>query len=38
LITACSFCLKPNTEVATLVAGPGVFIWYGLRGLCTQVI
>jgi ClpX C4-type zinc finger len=25
-ITACSFCLKPKTEVRRLVAGPGVFI------------
>jgi hypothetical protein len=25
-IASCSFCSKPNTEVKTLVAGPGVFI------------
>src|SRR5437764_265410 len=28
-IAACSFCLKPNSEVDTLVAGPGVFICAG---------
>lgn len=37
-IAACSFCLKPNTEVGTLVAGPGVFICDGCVGLCVQVI
>jgi hypothetical protein len=26
VIASCSFCGKPNTEVKTLVAGPGVFI------------
>ena len=29
LVASCSFCLKPNTEVGTLVAGPGVFICDG---------
>jgi ATP-dependent protease Clp ATPase subunit len=38
VIAACSFCLKPNTQVATLVAGPGVFICDGCVALCTQVI
>ena len=38
VIAACSFCLKPNTEVATLVAGPGVFICDGCVALCAQVI
>ncbi|MGO8958761.1 MAG: ClpX C4-type zinc finger protein [Streptosporangiaceae bacterium] len=37
-IAACSFCLKPNTEVATLVAGPGVFICSECVELCTLVI
>ena len=37
-IAACSFCLKPNTEVETLVAGPGVFICAGCVELCRQVI
>jgi ClpX C4-type zinc finger protein len=38
VIAACSFCLKPNTEVTTLVAGPGVFICDGCVALCAQVI
>jgi ClpX C4-type zinc finger len=38
VIATCSFCLKPNTEVATLVAGPGVFICDGCVALCTQII
>lgn len=38
VIAACSFCLKPNTEVATLVAGPGVFICDGCVALCAEVI
>jgi hypothetical protein len=37
-IAACSFCLKPNTEVRRLVAGPGVFICDGCVGLCAQLI
>jgi hypothetical protein len=35
---ACSFCLKPGTEVATLVAGPGVYICDECVGLCTLLI
>lgn len=38
VIAACSFCLRPNTEVATLVAGPGVFICDQCVGLCAQII
>jgi hypothetical protein len=38
VIAACSFCLKPNTEVRRLVAGPGVFICDGCVALCTQLI
>jgi hypothetical protein len=37
-IVACSFCLKPRTEVATLVGGPGVFICNECVGLCNQII
>jgi len=37
-LAACSFCLKPNTEVATLVAGPGVFICDECVQLCGDVI
>lgn len=35
---SCSFCLKPNTEVARLVAGPGVYICNECVALCVQVI
>ncbi len=38
VIAACSFCLKPNTEVAALVAGPGVFICDECVALCQQTI
>jgi ClpX C4-type zinc finger len=38
VIAACSFCLKPDTEVATLVAGPGVFICNECVDLCAHVI
>ncbi|OXM52954.1 ClpX C4-type zinc finger protein [Amycolatopsis alba] len=38
VIAACSFCLKPNTEVSALVAGPGVFICSACVVLCQQVI
>jgi hypothetical protein len=36
--TSCSFCLKPNTEVAKLVAGPGVYICNECVDLCSQII
>ncbi|MHB1517090.1 MAG: ClpX C4-type zinc finger protein [Acidimicrobiales bacterium] len=32
------FCLKANTDVGTLVAGPGVFICDQCVALCSQVI
>ena len=38
VITTCSFCLKPNSEVGTLVAGPGVYICNECVELCAQVI
>ncbi len=34
----CSFCLKPNDEVAKLVAGPGVYICNECVELCRQII
>jgi hypothetical protein len=37
-VAACSFCMKPNTDVVRLVAGPGVFICDGCVVLCQQVI
>jgi len=37
-VAACSFCMKPDTEVVRLVAGPGVFICDCCVVLCQQVI
>ncbi len=34
----CSFGLKPRTEVAKLVAGPGVYICDECVDLCRQII
>jgi hypothetical protein len=34
----CSFCGKAQTEVKTLVAGPGVFICDECVGLCRQIV
>jgi hypothetical protein len=36
--TFCSFCLKPNDEVAKLVAGPGVYICNECVDLCRAII
>jgi hypothetical protein len=38
LIASCSFCGKPNTQVGTLVAGPGVYICDECVTLCQLVI
>jgi ATP-dependent Clp protease ATP-binding subunit ClpX len=35
---ACSFCLKPTTDVQKMVAGPGVFICNECVGLCVELI
>jgi ClpX C4-type zinc finger len=37
-LAACSFCLKPETEVGTLVAGPGVYICDECVALSAQLI
>src|SRR5689334_11887745 len=34
---SCSFCLKSNTEVSWLVAGPGVYICEECVTLCQEV-
>lgn len=34
----CSFCLKPQTEVQKMVAGPGVFICDGCVALCVPIM
>lgn len=38
VFAACSFCLKPSTEVGKLVAGPGVYICNECVDLCVQLI
>ncbi len=37
-ITSCSFCLKPDHEVAKLIAGPGVYICNECVDLCGLII
>jgi hypothetical protein len=37
-IASCSFCLTPDSGVATLVAGPGVYICDGCVTLCVEVL
>ena len=37
-IALCSFCGKPNTQVAKLVAGPGVYICDECVTLCQLII
>jgi ATP-dependent protease Clp ATPase subunit len=34
----CSFCVKPTSEVAKMVAGPGVFICDECVALCGEII
>ena len=36
-LASCSFCMKPNTEVSWLVAGPGVYICDECVALCQEV-
>jgi len=37
-IASCSFCLRPNTEVVRLVAGPGVCICDQCVGACADLV
>jgi ATP-dependent protease Clp ATPase subunit len=37
-IACCSFCLKPDTEVKRLVAGPAVYVCDECVDLCRQII
>ncbi len=37
-IAWCSFCLKPDTEVQRLVAGPAVLVCNECVDLCSQII
>ncbi len=34
----CSFCIKPTTEVRTMVGGPGVYICDECVALCAELI
>ena len=38
VLACCSFCLKPSTEVAKLVAGHGVYICNECVALCGEII
>ena len=38
VIASCSFCGKPNTEVRTVVAGPGVFICNECVDLSVSIV
>jgi len=35
--THCSFCTKPEAQVAKMVAGPGVYICNECVDLCTEI-
>ena len=37
-IACCSFCLKPDTEVKRLVAGPAVYVCDECVDLCQQIV
>jgi hypothetical protein len=37
-IACCSFCLKPDTEVKRLVAGPAVYVCDECVDLCCQIV
>jgi hypothetical protein len=38
VVEACSFCMKPKTEVRKLVAGAGVYICDECVDLCVQLV
>ena len=38
VIAACSFCMKSNTQVRKLIAGPGVYICDECVDLCVQIM
>jgi ATP-dependent Clp protease ATP-binding subunit ClpX len=37
-VLSCSFCDRPSTEVAKLVAGPSVYICDSCVGLCNEIL
>jgi len=38
VIASCSFCLRDNTEVETLIAGPGVYICDECVKSCVEIL
>ncbi len=38
VLARCSFCTKPDTQVAKLIAGPGVYICNECVSLCSEVL
>ena len=34
----CSFCGRPHTDVAKLIAGPGIYICDGCVNLCVDIL
>jgi ATP-dependent Clp protease ATP-binding subunit ClpX len=34
----CSFCAKPSSDVAKVIAGPGVYICNECVGLCSEIL
>jgi hypothetical protein len=37
-VVRCSFCAKPSSEVAKVIAGPGVYICNECVGLCNDIL
>ena len=37
-VVQCSFCAKPSSEVAKVIAGPGVYICNECVGLCHDIL
>jgi ClpX C4-type zinc finger len=37
-VVQCSFCAKPGSEVAKVIAGPGVYICNECVGLCNDIL
>jgi hypothetical protein len=37
-VASCSFCLRPDTDVEVLVAGPAVYVCNECVDLCRQII
>lgn len=37
-LLSCSFCTKKQTEIAKLIAGPGVYICNECVGLCNDIL